>query len=159
MRFSVRLNNDLSIPTYLQLAQIAEATGFDQIWISHDLFFRSAPIILSALASVTRRIEIGTGILNPYTIHPAEIAMLAATLDELTGCRFNLGLAAGAADFLAWVGLEQVRPLVLMQETVEAIRRLLSGERVSMQGKLLRWGPEAYLRFRAPRVTPSTSAQ
>ena len=49
----------------------------------------------------TERIEIGTGILNPHTIHPAELAMLAATMDELTGDRFNLGLGAGAADFLA----------------------------------------------------------
>ncbi|MCS7221327.1 MAG: LLM class flavin-dependent oxidoreductase [Anaerolineae bacterium] len=154
MRFSIRLNNDLSISTYIRLAQVAEATGFDQIWVSNDLFLRSAPVIVSAIASATRRIEIGTGVLNPYTIHPAEIAMLAATMDELTGCRFNLGLAAGAADFLDWVGIEQARPLAMMWETIEAIRRLLAGERVAMQGKMLRWGPEAYLRFRAPRVTP-----
>ncbi len=154
MRFSIRLNNDLPISAYIRSAQIAEANGFDQIWISNDLFLRSAPIIVSASASATQRIEIGTGILNPYTIHPAEIAMLAATMDELTGCRFNLGLAAGAADFLGWVGIEQAHPLAMVQETIEVVRRLLAGERVDMQGKALRWKPEAYLRFRAPRVTP-----
>lgn len=154
MRFSVRLNNDLPISTYIRLAQVAEATGFDQIWVSNDLFLRSAPVIVSAIASATRRIEIGIGILNPYTIHPAEIAMLAATMDELTGCRFNLGLAAGAADFLTWVGIEQARPLAMMRETIGAIRQLLAGERVAIQGEVLRWRPEAYLRFRALRVTP-----
>lgn len=154
MRFSVRLNNDLPLEAYVELAQIAEAVGFDQIWVSNDLFLRSGPIILAAIAWATRRIHMGTGILNPYTIHPAELAMLAATMDELSGCRFNLGLAAGAGDFLAWVGLEQERPLTMMWETIEAVRGLLRGERVAIQGRILRWGPEAYLRFTPPRVTP-----
>ena len=85
--------------------------GFDQIWVSNDLFLRSAPVILQAVAHATQRIEVGTGILNPYTIHPAEIAMLAATMDEATGNRFNLGLAAGAGEFLKWVGIETAQPL------------------------------------------------
>ena len=100
MKFSLRLNNDLPAADYLALARAAEAAGFDQFWVSDDLFLRSAVVILTAVAGATRRIEIGTCILNPYTIHPAEIAMIAATLDEVSGGRFNLGLSAGAA----WAG-------------------------------------------------------
>lgn len=154
MRFSLRLNNDLPLAEYVALARAAEATGFDQFWVSNDLFLRSAAVILAAVAQATQRIEIGTGILNPYTLHPAEIAMLAATLDELSGCRFNLGLAAGAGDFLHWVGIEQTRPLATLAESIDAIRRLLAGERVPLAGHALRWTDEAYLRFSAPRVTP-----
>lgn len=154
MRFSLRLNNDLTLTEYVALAQRAEQLGFDQFWASHDLFLRSAPVILAALATATRQIEIGTCILNPYTIHPAELAMLAATLDELSHNRFNLGLAAGAGDFLEWVGIEQAHPLAAVRETIEAIRALLRGERVARSGEFLRWTNEAYLRFRAPRVTP-----
>ena len=110
MRFSLRLNNDLRIPEYVAIAQAAESAGFDQIWISNDLFLRSGPILLAAVAQATTRIEIGSGILNPYTMDPAEIAMLTATLDELSDNRFNLGLAAGARDFLNWVGIEQRVP-------------------------------------------------
>ncbi len=154
MRFSIRLNNDLTLPEYVTLAQTAEEVGFDQIWISNDLFLRSAAVILSAIGTATEQIEIGSGILNPYTINPAEIAMLAATLDELTNCRFNLGLAAGAADFLRWVGLSHGKPLAAMRETIHAIRALLAGERVSMDGRFLQWGGEAYMRFDAPRITP-----
>ena len=55
--------------------------------------------------------------------------MLAATLDELTGGRFNLGLAAGAADFLGWVGLARSAPVATMRETITAVRALLAGER------------------------------
>jgi 5,10-methylenetetrahydromethanopterin reductase len=154
MRFSLRLNNDLTLPEYIALAQAAEAAGFDQIWISNDLFLRSDLVILPAIAQATRRIEIGTGILNPYTINPAEIAMFAATMDELSGNRFNLGLAAGAGDFLKWVGIERSKPLAATRETLLAVRRLLAGDTVALDGQFLHWTGEAYLRFKAPRITP-----
>ncbi|MFQ5793097.1 MAG: LLM class flavin-dependent oxidoreductase, partial [Acidobacteriota bacterium] len=154
MRFSLRLNNDLRVPDYVALAQAAEAAGFDQFWVSNDLFFRSSPVVLAAVAGATERIEVGTCILNPYTIDPSEIAMMAATLDELSGSRFNLGLAAGARDFMGWVGLAPRSPLAAMRESIQVIRALLSGERAELVGKFLKWSPEAYLRFEAPRVTP-----
>lgn len=154
MHFSLRLNNDLTVREYIALAQAAEAAGFDQLWISNDLFLRSNLAILPAVAQATQRLALGAGILNPYTINPAEIAMFAATMDELSGNRFNLGLAAGAGEFLKWVGLEQAQPLAAMRETIRAVRGLLAGERVPLAGACLRWSNEAYLRFPAPRVTP-----
>src|SRR4051812_28908660 len=153
MRFSVRFNNDLSVREYLALAQAAEAAGFGQFWVSDDLFLRSAPVILTAVAGATSRIGLGTCILNPYTLHPSEMAMIAATLDEASGGRFLLGLAAGAGDFLKWVGLEQTRPLATARETIEVVRRLLRGERVQFDGAALKgWTEEAYLRFPARSV-------
>ena len=154
MRFSLRLNNDLLPSAYIALAQAAEAAGFDQFWVSNDLFLRSDIPILTAVAMATECIHVGTGILNPYTIHPAEMAMLAATMDEISGNRFLLGVAAGAGDFLEWVGLEQTNPLAATRETIQAVRGLLAGERVALAGRFLRWNEEAYLRFAAPRVTP-----
>ncbi len=154
MRFSLRLNNDLPLSDYIRLARVAEEVGFDQFWLSNDLFLRSALAILPAVALATTRIEIGTGILNPYTLHPGEIAMFAATMDELSGSRFNLGLAAGAGEFLKWVGIEQGSTLAALRETTLAIRRLQQGERVAMDGHFLTWSSEAYLRFAAPRRTP-----
>jgi 5,10-methylenetetrahydromethanopterin reductase len=154
MKFSLRLNNDLALAEYVALAQAAESAGFDQIWVSNDLFLRSAPVILAAMAQATTRIEIGTGIMNPYTVHPAELAMLAATMDELSGNRFNLGLAAGAGEFFKWVGIEQTAPLGTMRETITAVRSLLRGERVALAGRALQWSDEAYLRFTPPRITP-----
>lgn len=154
MKFSVRLNNDRPVGEYIALAQAAEFAGFDQFWVSDDLFLRSAPVILAAVARATQRIEIGTCILNPYTIHPAEIAMIAATLDELSGGRFNLGLAAGAGEFLKWVGVTQERPRTALVESVRAINALLSGARASFDGDFLCWTDEAYLRFTPRRRTP-----
>ena len=147
MKFSIRLNNDHPVATYVELAQIAEEAGFDQFWVSDDLFFRSAPIILTAVALATKHIEIGTCILNPYTINPAEIAMMAATLDEVSNGRFNLGLSSGAADFLNWIGIKPQKPLTAVKETVSVINRLLSGERASHDGHFINWADETYLRF------------
>ena len=154
MRFSLRLNNDLKLNEYVELAVSAEKANFDQLWVSNDLFLRSAAVILPAVAMATSRLEIGCGIFNPYTINPSELAMFCATMDELSGNRFNLGLAAGAKDFLNWVGLEQRKPLAMMTESITAIRGLLAGNVVELNGEMLQWGPEAYLRFDAPRITP-----
>ena len=153
MRASLRLNNDLPIADYVALARAAERAGIDQFWISNDLFLRSAPVLLAAVAQATERIEIGTCILNPHTIHPAELAMLAATMDELSGGRFNLGLAAGAADFLAWVGIEDRGPVATMREAITTIRAWLAGDRVAA-GRFARAPEAAYLRFAPSRVTP-----
>ncbi|TVR74112.1 MAG: LLM class flavin-dependent oxidoreductase [Sphaerobacteraceae bacterium] len=130
------------------MAKIAEDAGFDQFWVSHDLFFRSSPVILAAVAQATSRIEIGTCIVNPYTVHPSEIAMMAATLDELSGGRFNLGIGAGAGEFLKWLGMPQERPLATTRHAIEAINATLTGQPV--EG----WESEAYLRFDAPRRVP-----
>src|SRR5688500_1736797 len=141
MRFSLRLNNDLPLDAYVPLARAAEAAGFDQFWVSHDLFLRSSPVVLTAVALATERIEIGSCILNPYTLHPAEIAMVAATLDEVSGGRFNLGLGAGAVEFMKWVRIERDQPLATTRAAITSIRAVLAGAPADD------WQPEAYLRF------------
>jgi 5,10-methylenetetrahydromethanopterin reductase len=143
MKFSIRLNNDLPVAAYPELAALAEESGFDQFWVSDDLMLRGVWPILSACALATRRIQLGTCIVNPYTMHPAEIAMQAAALDELSGGRLNLGIAAGAADFLGWVGLEQTRPLRVTADALRALRALFGGEAPQLTG----WSGEAYMRF------------
>ncbi|MBI1280156.1 MAG: LLM class flavin-dependent oxidoreductase [Anaerolineaceae bacterium] len=154
MRFSLRFNNDHPVANYVRWAQIAETVGFDQFWVSDDLFFRSAPVILTAVALATQHIQIGTCILNPYTINPAEIAMISATLDEVSGGRFNLGLSSGASDFLNWVGISADKPRTAVVESVRAINRLLSGKRAPKNGNFLKWTDETYLRFTPARRVP-----
>jgi len=154
LKFSLRLNNDRPVSEYVTLAQAAEKAGFDQFWVSHDLFLRSAPVILAAVAQATERIEIGTCIVNPYTMNPAEIAMMAATLDELSGGRFNLGLGAGAGEFLKWVGISQDKPLMAVIETIKVLNALLSGKPAPLDGEFLQWDNEAYLRFAPLRRIP-----
>ncbi len=154
MRFSLRFNNDLPAHQYPALARAAEAAGFDQFWVSDDLFLRSAPVLLTAAALATERIQIGTCIVNPYTLHPAEMAMMAATLDEVSSGRFLLGLSSGAAEFLKWVGITPDKPRTAVIETIHALRRLFKGEAAPTDGAFLNWTDEAYLRFTPQRPIP-----
>jgi len=154
MKFSLRLNNDLPIADYVTMAQAAEAAGFDQFWVSHDLFLRSAPVILTAVALATTHIEIGTCIVNPYTMNTAEIAMMAASLDEVSGGRFNLGIAAGAGGFMKWIGIDHGKPLAAMRDSISVLKRLLSGEPAPLDGDFLQWSEEAYMRFPVKRRVP-----
>ena len=55
---------------------------------------------------------LGMGVLNPYSAHPVELAMHAATLQELSGGRAILGIAAGAAGFLELAGISQDAPIL-----------------------------------------------
>ena len=154
MKFSLRFNNDLPVRDYFRYVAAAEAAGFDQFWVSNDLFLRSAPVILSALAMASERIEIGSCILNPFTIHPAEIAMFAATLDELSDGRFNLGISSGAADFVRWLGLDFSYPRTRVLEATSAINKLTSNQNAAIDGSALKWTEEAWLRFESKRRVP-----
>ena len=146
LRWSIRVNNDAPGTSYPALACCVEAAGFDQLWVSHDLFWRSALVLIPSMLAQTQRVAIGIGIANPYTIHPAELAMVAATLDELSNGRFRLGLGAGAAEFLQWVGIAQEKPLAAVRRAVTQIRRVLAGEPVPG------WDAAACLRFPARPV-------
>src|SRR5207249_2133668 len=73
---------------------------------------RDAFVTLGALARVTERIGLGTGIVNVYSRTPALLAMAALTLDEISGGRATLGLGtSGQRVVEGWHGVPMARPL------------------------------------------------
>jgi alkanesulfonate monooxygenase SsuD/methylene tetrahydromethanopterin reductase-like flavin-dependent oxidoreductase (luciferase family) len=88
----------------LELCLAAEAAGFKYIWISEHHFLdeyshiSSNDVFLGALAGLTRRAHIGSGIFNPLpkVHHPAVVAERVAMLDHLTEGRFEFGVGRGA---------------------------------------------------------------
>jgi 5,10-methylenetetrahydromethanopterin reductase len=154
VKFSVRVNNDLPFTELLALAIAAERAGFDQMWFSNDLFLRSAPVLAGALAARTERIGLGIAVMNPYSVHVSELAMAAATAQEVSGGRFRLGLGAGAEQFLGWAGLARPRPLAVTRTAVVVLRALLGHGDVD-SGLLPEWfGPDSVLRFALERPVP-----
>ena len=153
VRFSLRVNNDLDLAALTGLAVAAEGAGIDQLWVSNDLMMRSAPPLLGALFQKTTRLHLGIGIMNPYSVHPAELAMVASTLQEMSGGRFLLGLGAGSAEFLSWVGIPQEKPLTDTRAALRAIRALIEGARpADVEGAGDGWNGDAYLRLPAMKV-------
>lgn len=153
MRFSISFNSEHG-PTAdaVKLAVLAERQGIECVWYCQDLFKRDAWVFLSAVATRTRRVGLGTGIVTPYTVSPAELAMHAATLDEYSGGRVRLGVSVGAVEFLRWVGIEAHKPLSAMKESVGLIRRLIRGDRAEHDGEVFKgWTRDAYMRFKPLR--------
>jgi 5,10-methylenetetrahydromethanopterin reductase len=154
VKFSVRVNNDLGFEELTAIAVAAEKAGFDQLWVSNDLFLRSAPVLAGALAAGTARIGLGIAVMNPYSVHVSELAMLAATLQEVSGGRFLLGLGAGSEQFLGWAGITRARPLATTRTALVSLRALLGHEDVD-RTLLPEWfGTDSVLRFPLARPVP-----
>lgn len=133
-----------------RLATRAEELGLDILACSAHLMPLEAPggwsldlwPVMAAVALWTRRIHFGPAVLPVTFYPPAQIARLAATVDRLSGGRFELGLGAGRhegehrAFGLPFPGHEE--RLALLKEAVEVIRRLWSGERASYSGRWCR---------------------
>jgi len=127
-----------------QLAQRAEATGFDSLWVADEtpmaypgVIELEAFTLLGALARDTTRIGLGTLVTPPVLRHPLVTAMAATTVDHLSGGRLTLGFGVGGvpAD-LAGVGQGGVGREELvdrLDEQLDTIDRLLRGETVTRE--------------------------
>jgi probable F420-dependent oxidoreductase len=134
-------------PEYVSMARAAEETGFDSIWLGDHLLYRAestrpergpweAWTLLAALAAVTERVRLGPLVACASFHPPGLIAKMAATLAEVSGGRFVLGLGAGwnEVEYRAF-GLSYDHRVSRFEEAFEIVRRLLGGERVTLAGR------------------------
>ena len=134
---------------HLAMARAAEEVGFDSIWLGDHLLYRGpgAPeegpweawTMLAALAAVTERVELGPLVACTAFHPPGLIAKMAATIAEVSGGRFVLGLGAGwnEEEFRAF-GLPYDHRVSRFEECFTVIRGLLAGERVTLHGRFVR---------------------
>lgn len=117
-------------------AERAEAAGFDSLWVpDHLLGMWDAWTMLTALSVTTHRVQLGTLVSCAAFRHPAMIARIASTIDEISGGRVVLGLGAGwyEPEFRAH-GFPYARRVTRLEETLQIVRSLLSGEEVTYTG-------------------------
>jgi 5,10-methylenetetrahydromethanopterin reductase len=123
-------------------AQAAEASGMDSVWIAEDYFQGGAFSIASACAVNTKTIQIGIGVINPYTRHPALAAMEAVSLDEISGGRAILAMGASNRRWMELqAGIPYVKPITAAKEAVLIMKGLIRGEEVQFTGDYFRTGP------------------
>ncbi len=139
----------------------AERLGVDSAW-SAEAWGSDAVTPLAYLAARTERIKLGTGIIQTGTRTPALVAMTAATLQNLTGGRFLLGLGTSGPQVIeGWHGVSFDKPLTRLREIVDVVRLALAGEKVVYEGEfyqLPRPGGEGKaLRLGLARVPPCRS--
>ena len=127
------------------MAKACENGGFDAFWIAeaypwwrkHGFEARSSTAILAVIATQTQRIQLGWGIISPYTRHPVQIAMEARVMQELAGDRFLLGLGASKI-FMKEIGEgggEKIGPATVMKESIDVVKGVMSGEAFQYKGK------------------------
>jgi alkanesulfonate monooxygenase SsuD/methylene tetrahydromethanopterin reductase-like flavin-dependent oxidoreductase (luciferase family) len=148
MKIGVQLpevEREVRWPELLEIARMAEARGFDSLWLGDHMLYRGddrperAPwdawTTLAALAAATERVTVGPLVAATAFHAPGLIARMAAAIDEISGGRFVLGLGTGwnEVEFEAF-GIPFDRKVSRFEEAFEIIRRLLAGERVTFEG-------------------------
>jgi alkanesulfonate monooxygenase SsuD/methylene tetrahydromethanopterin reductase-like flavin-dependent oxidoreductase (luciferase family) len=124
----------------LEIARAAEQAGFDLVVIPES-FARDGFTLSDRLLAATERIRVCFGVANAFSRSPAVLAQTAATLDELSGGRFVLGLGGSTPNLVAgWHGLEFEKPLTRLRETIEMCRRIWRRDRSPYEGRIFRAG-------------------
>lgn len=113
-----------SIDTYVESARRAEERGYESIWLAEDYFFRDTMTMATAVAMETESMDVGMFV-NPYTRHPALIAMSAASLDEIAGGDVAIAMGAGPRVVMEQF-VDYESPLWTVKRSVELLRELLA---------------------------------
>jgi alkanesulfonate monooxygenase SsuD/methylene tetrahydromethanopterin reductase-like flavin-dependent oxidoreductase (luciferase family) len=109
-------------------AQLADELNYDSIMLSH-IAARDSFTMAAALAMRTERIAIGTAVAPLYHRSPASMAQTAATVDDISGGRFRLGLGVGHRITMGeWHGQHIGKPTVEMREYIGIVRAILAGD-------------------------------
>jgi 5,10-methylenetetrahydromethanopterin reductase len=121
----------------MQYARYAESKGFEAVWQAESRLVREATVPMAAYAAVTKRIRVGSGVVNNWTRNIGLLAATFSTLDDLAPGRVVLGIGAWWDPLASKVGITRTKPLQAMRETVEVTRRLLAMERVTYHGEFV----------------------
>jgi alkanesulfonate monooxygenase SsuD/methylene tetrahydromethanopterin reductase-like flavin-dependent oxidoreductase (luciferase family) len=133
-------------PEMLAIARTAEAAGYDSIWLGDHMLYRDEGgqergpwdvwTALAALAASTERVQLGPLVASTAFHPPGLIARMATTIDEVSEGRLTLGLGTGwnETEFRAF-GIAFENKVARFEEAFAIIHRLLSGERVSFDGR------------------------
>ena len=139
-RFGVQARGLTGAEGWREMARRAEGLGYDVFCMPDHFDQGPAPMVALAFAAeATTTLRLGTMVLANDFRHPAALAKEAATLDVLSGGRFELGIGAGwqTSDYHS-TGISMDRPGVRIErlgEAVAIIKGLLAGETVTFSGR------------------------
>jgi probable F420-dependent oxidoreductase len=130
---------------WLAFARRVEELGYSTLLVTDHLGRQLAPVpAMAVAATATTRLRVGSYVLANDYRHPLMLAREAATLDLLSGGRFELGLGAGwKVDDYRQLGMSYELPPARVDRLAEAlplVGRLLAGETVDHQGPHYRLG-------------------
>jgi len=121
----------------LDYVRYAEERGFEAVWQAESRLVRDAIVPMAAYAAVTKKLKVGSGVINNWTRNIGLLASTFLTLDDLAPDRIICGIGAWWDPLAKNVGIDRKKPLTAMKETVLVLRRLLAMERVSFDGEFV----------------------
>ena len=127
----------LTAEQQLSIVQEAERIGYESVWAA-EAYGSDTATVLAWLAAGTEKIDVCAGIFQIPGRSAGMTAMTAATLDQLSGGRFRLGLgSSGPQVSEGWHGVRFAKQLQRTREYVEVVRMMLRRERVEYHGETI----------------------
>jgi alkanesulfonate monooxygenase SsuD/methylene tetrahydromethanopterin reductase-like flavin-dependent oxidoreductase (luciferase family) len=117
-----------------QAARAAEAAGFDELWVVEDCFLAGGLTMAASALAATGRLGVGVGLLPAAVRNPAIVAMEIAALARLHPGRLRVAFGHGVESWMRQIGARPPDRLVALEETVTAVRALLAGESLTVDG-------------------------
>ncbi len=134
--FSLLLGQFDSLSHAVEFTKDAESMGYNAVSLG-ETTGRNVPVVLGHLAQHTTEIGIRDSVLSPYARTPTLLGQTAATLQEISGGRFRLSIGASSPALAEyWHGVEFDRPLRRLRETIDIVRQVQAGDRVSYDGEI-----------------------
>jgi probable F420-dependent oxidoreductase len=121
----------------VELAQVAQDLGYEETWMA-EVNGGDSYALAGAVAQGVPGMRIGTAVVPAQTRTPMMHAMAAMTLSQLTEGNFILGIGLSSPNIVYdWAGQPDDKPLTRMREHVEVLRRMLSGQKTTYEGRTL----------------------
>lgn len=130
-----------------------ERAGLDELWVWEDCFASSAVASAAVVLAWTSQLRVGIGLMPTPLRNVALSAMEMAVLERTFPGRLIAGVGHGVQDWMAQVGAKVASPLTLLEEYTVALRRLLAGEEVTVDGRYVHLDQVAL--DWAPKVSPT----
>jgi probable F420-dependent oxidoreductase len=128
----------LDVRASLDLAREAEVLGYTDVWTA-ETAGPDGLAMATAVGAVTERMRIGCAVVPAFTRPPPLIAMGALAAHQAAAGRFCLGIGASSPVIVErWMGVPFEKPWLRVKETLEAVRQLLTGEKVTFEGETVR---------------------
>jgi 5,10-methylenetetrahydromethanopterin reductase len=121
-----------------ELARRVEAAGFDELWLWEDCFWAGGIATVGAALAATSSLRVGLGITPAPMRNPATLAMEIAALERLYPGRVLPGVGHGVRDWMRQIGGLAASQLGLLEELIAAVRALLAGEEVTVDGRYVK---------------------
>jgi 5,10-methylenetetrahydromethanopterin reductase len=120
--------------TLADFARKAETAGFDELWLWDDCFLPGALTSAAIALSATHNLKVGIGLLPATVYNPLFAAMEITTLSRAFPGRFLPGFGHGVHEWMVQIGAAPKSSLKALEETVTAVRQLLAGKPVTLEG-------------------------